>query len=100
MQSGDIQPHTRKGQLVDLGPIRWAAIATGSAAVTVEVDVTTRRQTIHGFGGAFTEAASFVFANLSSAAKTRVLEEYWGAEGIGYTTGRVAMVSSTCIQAQ
>eukprot|EP00935_MAST-01C_sp_MAST-1C-sp1_P002088 g2088.t1 len=76
-----------------MGPIKWATRAVSAPAVVVEVDVTTRRQTIHGFGGAFTEAASYVWANLSSKAQTRVLEEYWGTEGIGYTTGRVAMNS-------
>ena len=100
VQSGDPQPHTRTGQLVDAGPIMWGMSPArredeeaAEASVTVEVDPTTRRQTVHGFGGAFTEAAAYVFANLPYAAQQRVLEEYWGSRGIGYTTGRVAMNS-------
>ena len=46
-----------------------------------------------GFGGAFTEASGYVWQNLSAVAQKRVLDEYWGAEGIGYTIGRVAMNS-------
>ena len=52
VQSGDAQPHTRAGQLAEMGPIKWATRAVSAPAVVVEVDLTTRRQTIHGFGGA------------------------------------------------
>eukprot|EP01051_Picozoa_sp_SAG22_P012245 SAG22_NODE_1253_length_5001_cov_12.062220_4_plen_137_part_00 len=97
VQSGDDQPHTRRGQLQERGPIPWSADVDGrsvSAAVTVIVDSSTRRQQIHGFGGAFTEAAGYVWTNLSAAAQQLVLDEYWGAaDGAGYSTGRVAMNS-------
>ena len=67
--------------------------AAGTRTVTVEHDPTTVRQTVHGFGGAFTEAAGYSWKSLTAADQQKVLELYWGGEGLGYTTGRVAMNS-------
>ena len=86
------------GQLAEEGPIPWGVAALGPEGgdddvVTVELDATTRRQRIFGFGGAFTEAAGVAFSRLSAQGQARVLSRYWGAEGLGYSTGRVAMNS-------
>ena len=93
IQSSNSQPHDRSGQLKDLGNIPWTANRQPGHQTTVVIDVQTRRQTILGFGGAFTEAAGFAWKKLSDDAQQTVLREYWGAEGIGYTLGRVAMNS-------
>jgi hypothetical protein len=107
VQSGASQPHTREGQLRQMGPVRWgladrprssarASIAglVATPTVTVEVDHLTSRQRIHGFGGAFTEAAAYVWSLLPTAAgRQAVLDEYYGPSGIGYTTGRITMNS-------
>ena len=50
-------------------------------------------QTLHGFGGAFTEAAGWCFRRLSDAAQQAVLAAYFGSEGLGYTLGRTHMNS-------
>eukprot|EP01091_Cochliopodium_minus_P009727 TRINITY_DN2458_c0_g1_i1.p1 TRINITY_DN2458_c0_g1~~TRINITY_DN2458_c0_g1_i1.p1 ORF type:complete len:621 (+),score=175.45 TRINITY_DN2458_c0_g1_i1:33-1895(+) len=50
-------------------------------------------QKIFGFGGAFTEAAAVNFAALNEVNKQKILNLYWGADGIQYTIGRVPMNS-------
>ncbi|MBQ9796488.1 MAG: glucosylceramidase [Clostridia bacterium] len=48
------------------------------------------KKTILGFGGAFTEAAAYNYAQMSPKAKQEVLKKYFDpAEGAGYTMGRV-----------
>ena len=87
---------------MELGPIVWLDSADttsgGSAAttITVEIDRTTRRQRIFGFGCAFTEAAGWTFAQLPAAGREKVLRMYWDGVsdgGMGYSTGRIAMNS-------
>lgn len=50
-------------------------------------------QTIMGFGGAFTESAGYVYANLPREAQKEVLRAYFGQTGLGYTLGRCAVDS-------
>ena len=50
-----------------------------------------REQTFHGFGGAFTQAAADTFFAMDGQNQTRVLNLLFGAEGLGYTCGRVAI---------
>ena len=72
----------------------WAA-ADFAAPLTVEVDASTRFQLVHGFGGAFTEAAGLNFRNLSSADRAADARLYFDADaGIGYSTGRLPMGSA------
>jgi O-glycosyl hydrolase len=88
-------------QLKEMGPLVWStarplpATAAGATAATVmiSVDVTTTRQEIMGFGGAFTEAAGYVFHGLDPSEQERLVGMYWGSEGAGYSTGRIAMNS-------
>jgi len=54
---------------------------------------TTVRQTIHGFGGAFTDAAGINIATLPDAAQKNLIASYFSNEGIEYTIGRVPMAS-------
>jgi len=44
---------------------------------------------IVGFGGAFTESAALVLQRLSPEQRERVLQGYFGPDGLGYTLGRV-----------
>jgi glucosylceramidase len=55
----------------------------------VEVQLSQRDQLITGFGGAFTESAATVFADLGEEAQEQVLENYFGSTGLGFTMGRV-----------
>jgi len=61
--------------------------------VSVKVNLGERYQSIMGFGGAFTEATALNFAKLSKENQQRVIDTYWGEDGIGYTMGRVPINS-------
>lgn len=50
-------------------------------------------QTIEGFGGAFTEAATVNYESLNDGAKEEFLEGYFGKSGLRYTMGRIHMNS-------
>ncbi len=61
----------------------------------IEIHPEERRQTIIGFGGAFTEAAAYTFASLPATSRAHVLRSYFHPiEGLGYTLGRLAIGSS------
>ncbi len=51
------------------------------------------QQTILGFGGAFTEASAYNYAQMSASDKETFLEAYFGKTGTHYQIGRVAMGS-------
>lgn len=79
-----------------LSPIKNLGRQSVLAAVDVTIDVSTQYQTILGFGGAFTEAASNNFASLDAKDQEAVLTAYFGSPeegGNGYTIGRVHMNS-------
>lgn len=50
-------------------------------------------QQIVGFGGAFTDASASVFQTLSPALQDRILDMYFGEEGLKYVVGRVPINS-------
>jgi len=80
--------------LADAPAPAWLS-ADFEAAFTVEVDATSLFQVVHGFGGAFTEAAGLNFLNLSLADRARVATLLFDPEdGIGYSTGRLPMGSA------
>eukprot|EP01052_Picozoa_sp_SAG31_P022669 SAG31_NODE_1815_length_7210_cov_7.167628_4_plen_243_part_00 len=104
---------TRDSQLTEVGSVPWGNDfrSRHESQLTIEVDVATARQQILGFGGAFTEASGWTFAQLPSAGKEKVLKLYFGDAssgqltdasksdskhtngGIGYSLGRVTMNS-------
>jgi glucosylceramidase len=45
-------------------------------------------QKLIGFGGAFTESAGFVLSKVSKETQNKLIEDYFGKEGLGYTLGR------------
>ena len=55
---------------------------------TIKVDTTAPRQTILGFGAALTESAASVISGLPAATQQQVLNDYFGANGSGYTLSR------------
>lgn len=67
---------------------------TQQYAVSLDVNVGEKYQTIMGFGGAFTEAAGFTFSNLSKANQDKIIKAYFDPQiGLGYTLGRVSIHS-------
>ena len=63
------------------------------ATGTIVIDQLKQYQTIIGFGGAFTDAATFNIAQFSEEDQKSIIELYYGSEGIGYTLGRVPINS-------
>jgi len=50
-------------------------------------------QTVMGFGGAFTEAAGYVFSLLPAKKQEELLAAYFGSDGLHYTLGRASIDS-------
>ncbi|WP_167959017.1 glycoside hydrolase family 30 protein [Anaerosporobacter faecicola] len=51
------------------------------------------KQSMKGFGGAFTEAAGYTVSQMSEEQQKEIAKAYYGEEGIGYTLGRVSINS-------
>ena len=51
------------------------------------------RQTIIGFGGAFTESASYVFSTLNATLQSQVLDMYFSENGLRYNMARLPIGS-------
>lgn len=73
--------------LADKGALLLASTPAGDAP-TLSVDLAAERQTIVGFGGAFTESSAYVLDTLEPAARQRVIDAYFGAEGARYSLTR------------
>lgn len=54
----------------------------------VAINESDARQTILGFGGAFTEACAYNLFSLSEARQKELIDAYFGPNGNGYTVGR------------
>ncbi|XP_072167012.1 lysosomal acid glucosylceramidase-like [Diadema setosum] len=57
------------------------------------VNTSLRFQSVLGFGGAFTDAATINIHNLSATAQELLLKSYYSQDGIEYTIGRIPMAS-------
>ncbi|OXA58161.1 lysosomal acid glucosylceramidase isoform X2 [Folsomia candida] len=57
--------------------------------IKITVDTSKTRQTVLGFGGAFTDAAGINIASLSEPLQKQLLSSYFGPDGIGYSIGRI-----------
>lgn len=50
-------------------------------------------QRIEGFGGAFTDAAGYVYSLMSENLRRQLIRDYFSREGLGYTWGRASIDS-------
>ena len=50
-------------------------------------------QTIEGFGGAVTDAAGYVYAQMPADKRRQLMQDYFSEEGLGYRMARVPMDS-------
>jgi hypothetical protein len=67
----------------------WLKRQVTNATSAFEVDVGAPRQTIVGFGGAFTDATAYAASLLPPALRAVWLRLYFGSNSSGYTIGRV-----------
>lgn len=70
------------------------AVGTGNGKMKVKVNPSSTFQPVLGFGGAFTDASAYVYSQLAPGVQAQFVRQYWGAEGIGYSMGRVPMNSA------
>ncbi len=84
---------TRKGAeggLVRQPDIEFSTDFADEESLLVNIEDDFEYQTIHGFGGAITEAAAVTFAHLPEAVKSDFLRRYFDpVDGIGYTLARL-----------
>ncbi len=59
----------------------------------VDIQPEVEKQKFKGFGGAFTESASYVFSKLSPTLQDNVLQLYFSEEGLNYKYGRIPIDS-------
>jgi len=80
---------SRAGARLDPGmnmePLPEGATASGAR---IRIDPSQCRQTLLGFGGAFTEAAAVALERLPAAVRAEALRAYFGPGGAGYTLCR------------
>ncbi|HMD67411.1 MAG TPA: hypothetical protein VKF42_00940, partial [Chitinivibrionales bacterium] len=75
-------------------PALTFATDDGSAIATVTVDTTLKYQSILGFGGAFTEAATYNLSKIGAQKRSQILNAYFSPfTGSGYTVCRTNLQS-------
>ncbi|GAB6027780.1 hypothetical protein CHUAL_002015 [Chamberlinius hualienensis] len=62
--------------------------------IAITLDHNKTKQTIFGFGGAFTDAATINIVNMTDAARLQLIRSYFAADGIEFTIGRVPIGGS------
>ncbi|KAK7115931.1 lysosomal acid glucosylceramidase-like [Littorina saxatilis] len=67
--------------------------SSASCDLVYELRMNNTRQSIIGFGGAFTDAAGINIASLPLAVQDKLLESYFTSEGLEYNFGRIPMAS-------
>ncbi|HON63327.1 MAG TPA: glycoside hydrolase family 30 beta sandwich domain-containing protein [Bacilli bacterium] len=69
------------------------SIKTDGPFTTIYLNPNRKKQRIIGFGGAFTESASYVYYNSDHETKKRIIEGYFGQDGLRYNLGRLSVHS-------
>lgn len=67
---------------------------SGPAGPSIRVDETARKQEMLGFGAALTDSACWMISRLPEDRRSELLEEVYGAGGMGFNVGRVCVGSS------
>ncbi|KAF4724025.1 hypothetical protein FOZ62_024149, partial [Perkinsus olseni] len=84
---------TEAGEPMQRDQVGWNEGQRSAMSVTVTINPQRRHQTIHGFGGAFTQAAAYLYKNLSPSTQKRYMDLVFGADGLRYSLGRVPINS-------
>ncbi|XP_025018572.1 glucosylceramidase-like isoform X2 [Tetranychus urticae] len=62
--------------------------------LVITLKLNDRRQTIHGFGGAFTDATRLNLLTLPMALQDQIMRDYFSTDGIDYSIGRVPIAGT------
>jgi glucosylceramidase len=92
---GEIQVRLTSGEKRFAGeaPLQWKA-APAKAGNTIRLDPSRTFQEVLGFGAAFTDAACFMFNQLSAAAGEQLLHELCHPSEMGFSAARICVGSS------
>src|ERR1035437_3625702 len=60
---------------------RWQR-AAASASLDIRIDSASKRQTVLGFGAAFTDAACYLFSQLPAQGRQELISEFFGRGGL------------------
>ncbi|XP_046737573.1 lysosomal acid glucosylceramidase-like [Diprion similis] len=94
-EKGSFVRYTSSKDGLRLDPTKGAFTnESATADVTLHLDLHTTFQSIHGFGGAFTDAAGINIKSLRNATAEYILRSYFSEEGSRYNLGRVPIAGS------
>ncbi|XP_077516394.1 putative glucosylceramidase 4 [Amblyomma americanum] len=74
-------------------PFGEAPGSTDDSSARLVINTSITYQEVFGFGGAFTDAATFNIRSLPSGMRDDILKSYYSEEGIEYTIGRIPISS-------
>jgi glucosylceramidase len=77
----------------EAGSLQWQA-AQRAAASSISIDSTQKYQKVLGFGAAFTDASCYLFHQLEPAARTALMSELFGKDGLRFSVGRTCIGAS------
>ncbi|XP_060534930.1 lysosomal acid glucosylceramidase-like [Cylas formicarius] len=90
LSSGEYQLYTTSKDKLGFYSSNGKFVEATAASSTVTIsNLNTTYQKITGFGGAFTDAAGINVAMLPADAQDKLLESYFGKDGVQYSMGRV-----------
>ncbi|MGB8031122.1 MAG: glycoside hydrolase family 30 beta sandwich domain-containing protein [Terracidiphilus sp.] len=72
---------------------RWQR-AEASTSLDIRIDPASRRQTVLGFGAAFTDAACYLFSQLPAQGRQELIGEFFGLDGLRLSVARTCIGSS------
>ncbi|MDR0671975.1 MAG: glucosylceramidase [Oscillospiraceae bacterium] len=81
------------GQKTEISSVHTFSDDNGVENDVVNIHPEIVYQTFEGFGGAFTDAAGYVFSLMPKKERRRLIEAYFGEGGAGYTAGRIHLDS-------
>jgi glucosylceramidase len=83
--------HAETHRLTRLTNLEFETHENPNITNLIEINYKKTYQKIIGFGGAFTDSSSIVAHRLSENLKNKLLEQYFGNEGLQYNIGRIPM---------
>jgi len=94
--SGEITVHvTDKNRRYASAPaIHWKSSAASPGSDTLTLDSERRYQPVLGFGAAFTDAACYMFNQLTPASREQLFQELFAPSIMGLSVGRIGVGSS------
>ena len=84
----------RRFESNDLTRLKIAQQFAQTKAIHIRVDLDSERQSILGWGGAFTDSTGENLNNLPKNLSVRLIESYYGRNGLQYNFGRVPIGST------